>query len=132
MAKSPRQRNRRRLLPYRKSQLQKRSRKLRKRRSPHPHQLAAPHLRRSQPRTKKPAPRPWFARSPASTASVSRRSPAPDSAAASPSRTSWPSSIASPRRQPLRRPPPLNRHPHPHPLLPAPPLPLPIPVISSP
>ena len=53
--------------------------------------------------TKKPVPRRSSAKSPASTASVSRKFPAPDSAAASPSRTSWHSSKPGRNRLRLRR-----------------------------
>ena len=52
--------------------------------------------------TKKPAPRRSSAKSPASTASVSPKFPAPDSAAASPSRTSCRSSRARDLSQPAR------------------------------
>jgi pyruvate dehydrogenase E2 component (dihydrolipoamide acetyltransferase) len=88
-----------------------------------------PHRRRSQQpplmkRTKKPAPPRSSARSPASTASVSPKSPAPDSVAASPNRTSCSSSRARDLRPgyrslplPLSQRPPLPRRvPQPPPL----------------
>ena len=85
--------------------------------APPPQQPAADEEARSSPLVR---------RSLASMASAFRKFPAPDSAAASPSRTSWPSSIASPRRPPLR-PRLLNRQLHLPP--PAPPF---IPATSSP
>src|ERR1700691_2276446 len=72
---------------------QKKKKKKRRSLLPPRHLLHLPVLRRHKSRkTKKPVPHPSSARSPASTASISRKFAAPDSAAASPSRTSWPSS----------------------------------------
>src|SRR6267142_1856899 len=84
-------------LPHRQRKKKKRKRS-RKRRSPplfhlHLQRLLLPlRLPNHQPRMTRLVPRPSFARSRASTESVSRKSPARDSAAVSPSRTSWPSS----------------------------------------
>jgi len=68
-----------------------------------PHKLPALrlHNRRQTKEQRKPAPPHWSVRSPANTVSIFRKLPAPDSAAVSPSRTSWPSS--STRRQLLLR-----------------------------
>src|ERR1700683_3376346 len=74
-----------------------RKKKRKKRRSlPRPRlQRHLPALRRHKSRkTKRRVPHPSCARSPASTASISRKFAVRDSAAASPSRTSWPSSSA--------------------------------------
>ncbi len=76
--------------------------------------------RRPQPRhpsrtTKTSAPRPWSARSRARIMSISHRSPAPDWAGASPSKTSWPSSRKAqpPRQRLLSKPLRLSHRPQP-------------------
>ena len=66
---------------------------------PRPAQPPRPPLTK---RKRKPAPHPWSARSPASTESVSPKFPAPDSAAASPNKTSCRSSKANHRNRLLR------------------------------
>src|ERR1700693_3507640 len=71
-------------------------------------------LRNPPPKEKRKPARPhWSARSPASTVSISPKFPALDSAAASPSRTSWHSSSARRRQHlPLRQRRLRSRQPH--------------------
>src|SRR5258706_2828265 len=110
MAKPPHLQKPPRQLPRRQPKKKKRKKRKKRRDLPLLHLrrlLSAPHRRRYPQKTKRPVPPRWSARSPASTESASPKSLAPDLAAASPSRTSWPSS--STRRQP--QPPPLpNRN----------------------
>src|SRR5216683_4621597 len=102
MAKPPRprklpQRKPSRRLPHRQ---QKKKRKKRRSRLRQQHRSLQPVLRRrNHQKTKRPAPPHSSAKSPVSTVSASRRFPAPALAAASPSRTSWPSSSALLRRR---------------------------------
>jgi len=85
--------------------------------------------KKHRPRKRRPAPRLWSAKLPASMASISRKFLAPDSAAASPSRTSWPSSSAPRPHRPAH---PRCRNPPPLPPVHVPLTLLPIPVTSSP
>src|SRR5258706_12535303 len=110
MAKPPHLQKPPRQLPRRQPKKKKRKKRKKRRNLPLLHLrrlLSAPHRRRYPQKTKRPVPPRWCARSPASTASVSRKFPVPDSAAALPSKTSWPSS--STRRQP-QQPPRPNRN----------------------